>query len=51
MGIYEFSSYKENLNMQKFHGGVHLLFSTGNTFFQQIWSKNQNCQFKLKFGT
>ena len=25
-------------------------FSTGNYFFGQIWSKNQNCQFKLKFG-
>ena len=27
------------------------LFSTKNTLFGQICSKNQNCQFKLKFGT
>ena len=27
-------------------------FSSGNTLFGQIWSKkNQNCHFKLKFGT
>ena len=26
-------------------------FSSGNTLFVQIWSKNQNFQFKLKFGT
>ena len=25
---------------------------TGNTIFEQVWSKNQfNCQFKLKSGT
>ena len=23
----------------------------GNTIFGQIWSKNQNCQFNLEFGT
>ena len=27
------------------------LFYTRNTLFGQFWSKNQNCQFKLKFGT
>ena len=27
------------------------LFLSGNTLFGQIWSKNQNCHFKLKFGT
>ena len=27
------------------------LFYTGNTFFEQVWSANQNFQFKLKFGT
>ena len=26
-------------------------FLNGNTFFGQICSKNQNCHFKLKFGT
>ena len=24
---------------------------TGNTIFEQVWSKNQNCQFKLNVGT
>ena len=27
------------------------LFYTGNNFFEQVWSANQNFQFKLKFGT
>ena len=27
------------------------LFSTGNTFLGKFGPKNQNCQFKLKFGT
>ena len=31
--------------------GLLVLFSTGNTFFGQIWSKNSNYQFKLKFCT
>ena len=26
-------------------------FLIRNTLFGQIWSKNQNCQFKLKLGT
>ena len=26
-------------------------FSIRNTLFEQTWSKNQNCKFKLKFGT
>ena len=26
-------------------------FSTRNTLFRYIWSKYQNCQFKVKFGT
>ena len=24
---------------------------TGNTLFGEIWSKTQNCQYKLKFST
>ena len=27
------------------------LIKTGNTFFEQIWSENQNYQLKLKFST
>ena len=27
------------------------LFYAGNTLLEQVWSKNQNSQFKLKFGT
>ena len=27
------------------------LFQTENTLSEQVWSKNQNCQLKLKFGT
>ena len=27
------------------------LFQTGNTVFEQVRSKNQNCQFQLKLGT
>ena len=36
------------------HGSKRVIFpfSTGNTLFEQIWSKkNQNCQFKLKLDT
>ena len=29
---------------------MNFLFYTGNTIFQQVWSKNQNCQVKLKLG-
>ena len=36
----------------KLNGDIYFfLFSIRNAFFEQIWSQNQNCQFKLKFCT
>ena len=35
----------------EFDGDFHfILISVGNNLFELVWSKNQNCHFKLKFG-
>ena len=30
---------------------VIFLFETGNTLFEQVWSKNKNCHLKVRFGS
>ena len=35
----------------EFDGDFHfILILVGNNLFGLVWSKNQNCHFKLKFG-
>ena len=42
---------KFNIVSSNTHTSAIFPFPTRNTLFGQIWSKNQFCQFKLKYGT
>ena len=44
--------YNEKFGYVEFHGGVHFFcFGLETPFLGKFGPKNENCQFKLKFGT